>query len=65
MLVSFASIYYNNPVRVANHERKYLWPDVAGNLPDIILSVGTGKNGSLIADELLFHGVHQYEPFIN
>lgn len=47
------AIYYNNPIRVANHERKYFWPDVAENPPDIILSLGTGKNGSLIAKELL------------
>ncbi|KAK5360276.1 hypothetical protein LTS13_010366 [Exophiala xenobiotica] len=47
------AIYYNNPVRVANHERRYLWPDVAENPPDIILSVGTGQNRTLIAEELL------------
>jgi hypothetical protein len=40
-------------IRVANHERKCLWPDVAENPPDIILSVGTGKNDSVTAEELL------------
>ncbi|KAL9033910.1 MAG: hypothetical protein Q9214_007286, partial [Letrouitia sp. 1 TL-2023] len=46
------AIYYNNPVRVANHERKLLWPDVADHPPDIFLSVGTGKNGALIEEQL-------------
>jgi patatin-like phospholipase/acyl hydrolase len=46
------AIYYNNPVRVANHERKFLWPDVADNPPDILLSIGTGKNGQRMKEEL-------------
>lgn len=46
------AIYYNNPVRVANHERKLLWPDVADHYPDILLSIGTGKNGALIEKQL-------------
>ena len=39
------ALYHNNPASVANHERKFLWPDVAENLPDILLSLGTGKYG--------------------
>jgi hypothetical protein len=35
------ALYYNNPVRVANQERKLLWPDVASQPPDIMLSIGT------------------------
>ena len=46
------AIYYNNPVRIANHERKFLWPDVADSPPDILLSIGTGKNGQQIHEEL-------------
>lgn len=46
------ALYYNNPVRVANHERKFLWPDVAENPPDILLSIGTGKNGQRMKEEL-------------
>lgn len=46
------ALYYNNPVRVANHERKFLWPDVAENPPDILLSIGTGKNGQRMEEEL-------------
>ncbi len=45
------AIYYNNPVRVANHERKFLWPDVAENPPDILLSIGTGMNGERVEKE--------------
>ena len=37
------ALYYNNPASVANNERKFLWPDVAENPPDILLSLGTGK----------------------
>lgn len=46
------ALYYNNPVRVANHERKFLWPDVAENPPDILLSIGTGQNGQRMTEEL-------------
>jgi patatin-like phospholipase/acyl hydrolase len=37
-------LYYNNPVKIANHERRLLWPDVAESHPDIMLSIGTGQN---------------------
>ena len=46
------AIYYNNPVKIANHERKFLWPDVAENPPDILLSIGTGKNGQQMEHDL-------------
>lgn len=48
------AIYYNNPVKVADNERKLLWPDVAESSPDIILSIGTGMNKKKI-DEGLEH----------
>ncbi|KAL8902691.1 MAG: hypothetical protein Q9207_004458 [Kuettlingeria erythrocarpa] len=41
------ALYHNNPASVANNERKSLWPDVAENTPDILLSLGTGKDGRL------------------
>lgn len=34
----------NNPVSAANCERKNLWPDLADQHPDILLSIGTGYN---------------------
>ena len=46
------AIYYNNPVKVADNERKFLWPDVADSSPDIILSIGTGMNKQKIDEEL-------------
>lgn len=46
------AVYYNNPVKVANNERKFLWPDVADAPPDIILSIGSGMNRDKIAEEL-------------
>ena len=38
------AVYHNNPIKVADAERKYLWPDVETLDPDILLSVGTGKS---------------------
>lgn len=35
-------IYYNNPVEIADSERKLIWPDIADSHPDILLSVGSG-----------------------
>ncbi|KAL9120659.1 MAG: hypothetical protein Q9187_002784 [Circinaria calcarea] len=37
-------IYHNNPVNIADSERKLIWPDLADIPPDIILSIGTGHN---------------------
>lgn len=42
------AIYVNNPVRIANTERRLLWPDVADAHADILLSLGTGKSGRII-----------------
>ena len=39
------ALYFNNPVRIAFNERRFLWPGVADRPPDIVLSLGTGKNG--------------------
>ena len=46
------ALYYNNPIKVANNERKLIWPDVADAHPDIILSVGTGMDAQEINEEL-------------
>ena len=45
------AIYHKNPVEIANHERKLLWPDTAEMHPDILLSVGTGLSGEPDEDE--------------
>ncbi|ORY63334.1 acyl transferase/acyl hydrolase/lysophospholipase [Pseudomassariella vexata] len=39
------AILHNNPVRVADAERKRLWPD--SSIPDLFLSIGTGYSASL------------------
>ncbi|KAH8635555.1 hypothetical protein IG631_10956 [Alternaria alternata] len=47
------AIYLNNPVRLMNHERKLIWPDVADRAPDLFLSIGTSQNrADLRADQL-------------
>ena len=46
------ALYHNNPARVAENERKLLWPDVAENPPDIFLSVGTGKYGQRLEEQI-------------
>ena len=38
------ALYYNNPCKVAHHERKAIWPDVSNRHPDLLLSLGTGHN---------------------
>ena len=37
-------IYHNNPIKIADQERKLLWPHLADDPPDIILSIGTSYN---------------------
>lgn len=37
-------LYHNNPVHIANRERKLLWPAIANKHPDMLLSIGTGQN---------------------
>jgi hypothetical protein len=41
------ALYYNNPVRVANIERKLIWPDTINSPPDLFLSIGTGFNETI------------------
>jgi patatin-like phospholipase/acyl hydrolase len=38
------ALYFNNPIKIANNERKLLWPEVADCHPDLMLSIGTGQN---------------------
>lgn len=39
------AVHHNNPVRIADSERKILWPDA--EVPDIFLSLGTGSSTHL------------------
>lgn len=40
------ALYHNNPVRVADLERRLIWPDSKFSPPDILLSVGTSCNST-------------------
>lgn len=35
------AIYHNNPIKIADSERKLLWPGLRSEHPDIVLSIGT------------------------
>lgn len=41
------AIHHNNPVVVANQERRLIWPDEPCEFPDLILSLGTGTSPEL------------------
>lgn len=34
-------VYHNNPINIAERERKLIWPDLADQEPDILVSIGT------------------------
>lgn len=46
------ALHNNNPARVANRERKLIWPEAADTDPDILLSLGTGQNRISILPKL-------------
>lgn len=35
------AIYHNNPIQIADKERKNLWPSMKAESPDIVVSIGT------------------------
>jgi len=35
------AVYHNNPIHIAEQERKLLWPGLRNDHPDIIVSIGT------------------------
>ena len=35
------AIYHNNPIQIADKERKLIWPDLENENPDLVVSVGT------------------------
>jgi len=38
------AIYFNNPIQLADKERKLIWPNSCSEYPDIVLSIGTSYN---------------------
>ena len=45
------AFYYNNPVRVANLERKLIWPDTEHMHPDILVSIRASLDHSTSASD--------------
>lgn len=35
------AIYHNNPIQIADKERKLIWPNLEDEYPDIVVSIGT------------------------
>ena len=46
------AFYNNNPARVAQQERKILWPDIANQAPDIFLSIGTSQDARQLQKDI-------------
>ncbi|KAL8736432.1 MAG: hypothetical protein Q9166_000224 [cf. Caloplaca sp. 2 TL-2023] len=44
------ALYHNNPVRVADLERRLIWPETEGSPPDLLLSIGTGCNNAILSE---------------
>ena len=42
------AIYHNNPIQIADKERKLIWPDLENELPDVVISVGTSYNSTVL-----------------
>ena len=40
-------LFFNNPAKVADLEWRLIWPDTGDLPPDLLLSIGTGCNGSI------------------
>ncbi|KAF1927873.1 FabD/lysophospholipase-like protein [Didymella exigua CBS 183.55] len=55
------ALYHNNPVRLVRSEAQLLWPDVANEHPDILLSIGTGqeRRGTKSHDPLYDYEISQ------
>ncbi|KAL8687035.1 MAG: hypothetical protein Q9224_005271, partial [Gallowayella concinna] len=41
------ALYHNNPVRVADMERRLIWPETEDSPPDLLLSIGTSCNDAI------------------
>lgn len=46
-IYSDGAIYHNNPIQIADKERKLIWPSLEKDPPDIIVSVGTTYNSTV------------------
>ncbi|KAF1991096.1 hypothetical protein K402DRAFT_436349 [Aulographum hederae CBS 113979] len=41
------AVFHNNPIEVAEKERKLIWPELQDSYPDIVVSLGTATSPSL------------------
>ncbi|KAL8689851.1 MAG: hypothetical protein Q9218_004571 [Villophora microphyllina] len=46
------AIYHNNPIQIADKERKNLWPSLPSDYPDVLVSIGTSYGPPRPAKEL-------------
>jgi hypothetical protein len=41
------AVFHNNPIEVAERERKLIWPELEDSFPDVVVSLGTATSPSL------------------
>ncbi|KAI4204204.1 MAG: hypothetical protein LQ350_001395 [Teloschistes chrysophthalmus] len=46
------AIYHNNPIQIADKERKNIWPSLPSDYPDVLVSIGTSYGPPRAAKEL-------------
>lgn len=57
------ALYHNNPVRVADLERRLIWPDTDNSPPDILLSIGTGCDNTIRNEAQQNFNLHKQRTF--
>ena len=57
------ALYHNNPVRVADLERRLIWPDTDNSPPDILLSIGTGCDNTIRNEAQQSFSLHKRRTF--
>ena len=57
------ALYHNNPVRVADLERRLIWSDTNNSPPDILLSIGTGCDNTIRNEAQKNFNLHKKRTF--
>lgn len=57
------ALYHNNPVRVADLERRLIWPDTNNSPPDILLSIGTSCDNTIRNEAQQNFNLHKQRTF--
>lgn len=66
-MYSDGGIYHNNPIHIADRERKLVWPNHQGEEPDMVLSIGSThgpKHGKKRADKYVSRGIVAHGQFL-